>query len=119
MDGFDVIPCYASELSDQIRVGELESGKLPQAESEIAVQAGLLQKMKAAPAVGSSVTFSFYDGSAETFTVSGILKGSSEAKQYPVFFFRVLCRKRQSAKSRSICRVCKITWRAANVCGIL
>lgn len=86
MDGFDVIPCYASELSDQIRVGELESGKLPQAESEIAVQAGLLQKMKAAPAVGSSVTFSFYDGSAETFTVSGILKGSSEAKQYPVFF---------------------------------
>lgn len=88
MDGFDVKPYYVSELSDQIQVGELESGKLPESVHEIAVQAALLQKMDAEPAVGSSVAFHFYDGSAETFTVSGILKGSNTQKQFPVFFSR-------------------------------
>ena len=86
MDGFDVMPYYVSELSDQIRVGELESGKMPETEGEIAAQAAMLEKMGVTPAVGSSVTFPFYDGNIETFTVSGILKGSDAAKQFSVFF---------------------------------
>ncbi len=86
MDGFDIKPFYVSELSDQIRVGELESGKMPETEGEIAVQAAMLKKMNVEPAAGSSVTFRFYDGSTETFTVSGILKGSEAAKQFSVFF---------------------------------
>ena len=36
MNGFSVIPYYVSELSDKIRIAELESGKLPQEENEIA-----------------------------------------------------------------------------------
>ena len=86
MGGFDVMPYYVSELSDYIQVGELESGRLPEAENEIAVQAALLKKMDREPNVGSSVTFTFYDGSQEDFIVSGILKGSDKAKQFLVFF---------------------------------
>lgn len=86
MDGFDVMPCYVSELSDEIRAGELLTGRLPEKENEIAAQAAMLKKMGAEPGVGSTMTFSFYDGSTETFTVSGILNGSDEAKQFPVFF---------------------------------
>ena len=86
MDGFDIKPFYVSELSDQIRVGELESGKMPETEGEIAVQAAMLKKMNVEPAAGSSVTFRFYDGSTETFTVSGILKGSEAAKQFILYF---------------------------------
>lgn len=89
MDGFDVMPYYVSELSDKIRVGELESGKMPETEHEIAAQAAMLEKMGVTPAVGSSVTFSFYDGNTETFTVSGILKGSDAAKQFSVFFSEI------------------------------
>ncbi len=70
MDGFDVMPRYVSRMSDEIRVGEAE----------------MLRKLGAAPAVGSSVTLSFYDGNTETFTVSGILDGSDTAKQFSVFF---------------------------------
>lgn len=36
MDGFDVIPYYVSELSNQIQIGELLSGRLPENENEIA-----------------------------------------------------------------------------------
>ena len=36
--------------------------------------------------MGSSVTLDFYDGTEETFTVSGILAGGEEAKQFSVFF---------------------------------
>ena len=86
MDGFDVMPYYVSEMSDEIRTGELAEGRLPEKKDEIAAQAAMLKKMGAEPGVGSTVTFSFYDGSTETFTVSGILKGSDEAKQFTVFF---------------------------------
>ena len=86
MDGFDVMPYYVSELSDEIRIRELESGKRPESEDEIAADGAMLEKMGVSPAAGSSVTLSFYDGSTETFTVSGILKGVDTAKQFPVFF---------------------------------
>ena len=86
MDGFSVMPYYVSELSDEIRIGELESGKLPEKENEIAVQAEMLKKMGVSAKVGSQVTLDFYDGNSETFTVSGILKGGETAKQFSVFF---------------------------------
>lgn len=86
MGGFDVMPRYVSGLSDEIRVGELSDGRLPEQENEIAAQAALLERLGVEPAVGSSVTLSFYDGIAETFTVSGILEGSETAKQFSVFF---------------------------------
>lgn len=86
MDGFDIVPYYVNELSDRIRVGELESGRLPEDGNEIALQAEALKKMEIQPAVGSRVTFTFYDGSTETFTVSGILKGGGPAKQFALFF---------------------------------
>ena len=86
MDGFDVMPYYVSELSDKIQIGELLEGKLPEKEDEIAAQAAMLKKMGVEPGVGSSVTFTFYDGSTETFRVSGILNGSDTARQFSVFF---------------------------------
>lgn len=86
MDGFEIIPYYVSELSDKIKIGELESGALPQQENEIAVQGAMLQKMGIDPNIGSQVTLNFYDGNTETFTVTGILKGGENAKQFAVFF---------------------------------
>lgn len=86
MGGFDVMPYYVSGLSDEIQIATLETGNMPKGEQEIALQAALLEKMGIEPAVGSKVTFPFYDGNTETFTVSGILAGGGGAKQFPVFF---------------------------------
>ena len=86
MDGFDVMPYYVSELSDKIQIGELESGRLPETENEIAVQAAMLEKMGIKPLPASRVTFTFYDGNTEEFVVSGILKGADTAKQFSIFF---------------------------------
>lgn len=88
MDGFDLMPYYVSALSEQIQIGTLERGRLPEAENEIAAPVSLLKKMGAEPEVGSRVTFTFYDGQTETFVVSGILKDSREAKSFSVFFSR-------------------------------
>ena len=87
MNGFSVIPYYISELSDQIRIAELESGNLPQKENEIAVQKNMLEKLNVSPEIGSEVTLEFYDGSTETFVVSGIIKGEA-TNQFAVFFSR-------------------------------
>lgn len=85
MDEFSIIPYYVSQLSDKIRIAELESGKLPQAENEIAVQKNMLEKLNVSPEVGSKVTLEFYDGNEETFVVSGIIKGEG-TNQFAVFF---------------------------------
>ena len=53
MDGFDVMPYYVSGLSDKIQVGELESGRLPETDNEIAVQAAMLEKMGIEPLLGN------------------------------------------------------------------
>ena len=87
MDGFSIIPYYVSELTDQIRIAELESGRLPQEENEIAVQKNMLKKLNVSPEIGSEVTLEFYDGNTETFIVSGIIKGES-TNQFAVFFSR-------------------------------
>lgn len=73
-------------MSDEIRIGELTEGTLPEKENEAAVQGAMLERMGIEPKVGSSVTLDFYDGTEETFTVSGILAGGEEAKQFSVFF---------------------------------
>ena len=85
MDGFDVMPCYLSGLSEEIRVfAALEQGELPKEEHEIAVQAAMLEKMGIEPQIGSKLKLDFYDGSIETFTISGILNGSENVKQFSV-----------------------------------
>lgn len=85
MDGFDVMPCYLSDLSEEIRVfATLEQGELPKEEYEIAVQAAMLKKMGIAPEIGSKLKLDFYDGSVETFTVSGILNGSEKVTQFSI-----------------------------------
>lgn len=86
MGSFEVIPYYVSELSDKIQIGELESGVLPEKENEIAVQGAMLEKMGITPSAGSEVTLSFYDGNTETFTVTGIMKGGENSKQFAAFF---------------------------------
>ena len=86
MENFDLMLCYVSEITDEIRIGQLESGTLPTQEGEAAVCTAMLRKMGVEPQVGNSVTFPFYDGSTETFTISGILAGSEDAKQFSVFF---------------------------------
>ena len=88
MEGFDIMPYYVSELSSHIQIAELGSGRLPEAEHEIALQAAALKKMGIAPTVGSKVTFTFSNKMTETFVVSGILKGGDMAKQFSVFFSR-------------------------------
>lgn len=50
MDGFDIMPYYVSELSNSIKIGELESGKLPEDEDQIALQAAVLKKLGVEPA---------------------------------------------------------------------
>ena len=81
-----MMPYYVNEMSDEIRIGELTEGTLPEKENEAAVQGAMLERMGIEPEVGSSVTLDFYDGNEETFTVSGILAGGEGSKPFSVFF---------------------------------
>ena len=86
MDGFSVMPYYVSELSDEIRVGELEEGAMPEKENEVAVQGAMLERMGIEPEVGSSVTFAFYDGNEETLLCPVSLREGKEQSSFPYSF---------------------------------
>lgn len=88
MDGFDVMPYYVSQLSDEIQIATLSAGRLPEKMDEIAVQSAQLERMGVTPQLGASVTLSFADGNTETFTVTGLLQGGENASQFSVFFSR-------------------------------
>lgn len=88
MDGFDVMPYYVSQLSDEIQIATLSAGHLPEKMGEIAVQPTLLERMGITPELGAAVTLSFADGNTETFTVAGLLQGGENAGQLSVFFSR-------------------------------
>ncbi len=100
IDDLHIMPCYVSELSDQIQIAELADGRLPETESEIAVQAPLLVRMGVEPAIGSTVALTFYDGNTEQFTVSGILKGGETAKQFSVFLSESYARNGSQLKDK-------------------
>lgn len=85
-ENFDIIPYYVSELSDKIKIGELESGSLPKQMNEVAVSEDMLKKLNMEPSAGSEFDITFYDGTTEKFIVSGILKGNNNTKQFAVFF---------------------------------
>lgn len=86
LDGFSVVPYYVSEMSDHIQVGTLTQGSLPQAADEVAVQGAMLERMGLPAALGTQVTFPFYDGNTETCTVTGLLAGGENASQFSLFF---------------------------------
>lgn len=44
MGNFDLMPRYVSEMSDEIRVGQLESGELPTQDDQVAVCGAMLRK---------------------------------------------------------------------------
>lgn len=83
LDGFSVVPYYVSEMSDHIQVGTLTQGSLPQAANEVAVQGAMLERMGLPAALGTQVTFPFYDGNTETFTVTGLLAGGRTPASSP------------------------------------
>ncbi|MCM1270761.1 MAG: ABC transporter permease [Ruminococcus flavefaciens] len=85
-EDFDIMPYYVSELSDKIKIGKLEFGRLPEQMNEVAVAEGMMKKLNIDPVVGSKFDMTFCDGTTEHLIVSGILKSSDNAKQYAVFF---------------------------------
>ncbi len=105
MEGFDVMPYYVSSLSGEIKI----AGNMPTREQEVALQAALLEKMGIEPAVGSEVAFHFYDGNTETFTVSGILEGGENTKQFPVFFSEKYARAGSQLKGQPFTVYAKLT----------
>ncbi len=119
LDGFDVMPYYVNELSEEIQTVELESGTMPKTEQEIAVPGALLQKMGLSPQAGSQVTFPFYDGNTESFTVSGVLKGNEEAKQFSIFFSESYAQKGSQLKDEPYAVYAKLAdaeYLSANEC---
>ncbi len=109
MDGFSVNPYYVSEFADQIYIGELESGKLPQEKNEIAMPGPMLKELGEGVKIGSEIELTFYDGNIEKFVVSGILKGSEDVKQFSVFFSEDYARNGSQLKDSKFAILAKIT----------
>lgn len=89
MDGYNVVPRYIEKLTDEINIGKLEEGRLPEKIYEAAVQPEYLEKIGKEPKVGETFEVTFYDGVTETFRVTGLVSGSKGTKNYTLMVSRL------------------------------
>ena len=70
------------------RAGDAETfrRKMPQKEDEIAVPKSYLKRIGKLEKLGTKLSFTFLDGTTETFTVTGFLKEQGSQKYIPLFY---------------------------------
>ncbi len=75
---------YMEESRKELEMLKLSEGKMPQKEDEIAVPKSYLKRIGKPEKLGTKLSFTFLDGTTETFTVTGFLKEQGKSKVYSV-----------------------------------
>ena len=75
---------YMEESRKELEMLKLSEGKMPQKEDEIAVPKSYLKRIGKLEKLGTKLSFTFLDGTTETFTVTGFLKEQGKSKVYSV-----------------------------------
>ena len=75
---------YMEESRKELEMLKLSEGKMPQKEDEIAVPKSYLKRIGKLEKLGTKLSFTFLDGTTETFTVTGFLK--EQGKYIPLFY---------------------------------
>lgn len=75
---------YMEESRKELEMLKLSEGKMPQKEDEIAVPKSYLKRIGKPEKLGTKLSFTFLDGTTETFTVTGFLKEQGKSKVYSI-----------------------------------
>lgn len=75
---------YTEESTKNLEMLHITEGTVPQKETEIAVQKEYLKKIGKPEKLGTKLTFTFLDGTSETFEVVGFIPKYDDSKIYSI-----------------------------------
>ena len=86
IENYVIWPMYIEQSEGKIQSAEISEGQYPSAENEIAVDVSYLERIGENLEIGDTISFSFYDGTQESFVLSGLTDTGSTSDVYPVYF---------------------------------
>ena len=86
VENYVIWPMYIEQSEGKIQSAEISSGQYPMAENEVAVDVSYLDRLGENFEIGDVISFSFYDGTQESFVLSGLTDTGSTSDVYPIYF---------------------------------
>lgn len=86
IENYMIWPMYIEQSEGKIQGAEIAEGQYPMAENEVAVDVSYLERIGENLKIGDTVSFSFYDGTQESFVLSGLTDTGSTSDVYPIYF---------------------------------
>ena len=86
IENYVIWPMYIEQSEGKIQSAKISEGQYPSAENEIAVDVSYLERIGENLEIGDTVSFSFYDGTQESFVLSGLTDTGSTSDVYPIYF---------------------------------
>ena len=86
IENYIIWPMYIEQSEGKIQSVEISEGHYPIAENEVAVDQSYLERIGENLSIGDTISFSFYDGTQETFVLSGLTNTGSTSDVYPIYF---------------------------------
>ena len=86
IENYVIWPMYIEQSEGKIQSAEISEGQYPMAENEVAVDVSYLDRIGENLKIGDTISFSFYDGTQESFVLSGLTDTGSTSDVYPIYF---------------------------------
>lgn len=86
IDDYVIAAYYLEPVESSIQGIEIVEGEYPSANNEIAIDKSYLKQIKSDAVLGDALTFTFVDGTTESFVISGLTDTGSTGKVYVLYF---------------------------------
>lgn len=88
VDQFTIVPMYVEQKTSPISAMTLVEGHYPEKYDEIAVDKAYMKQIGQTPELNTQITVTFYNGVAETYTVTGFTNEGTSEKIYALYYSR-------------------------------
>lgn len=108
VDDYTIQPLYVEQIHNTIDTAKVAEGVYPEKLNEIAVDKAYMKRIGKTAQIGASLELRNFDGTTETFRVSGFSDNQSSSSIYPVLFSKAYAEKGQWLKERPYTLAAKI-----------
>lgn len=85
VENYIVMPVYLEQIETQMKLSKVVEGNYPQALDEIAVDKSYMNRIGKPATIGSTLEFTFLDGTTERFTITGFTQDDVKSDIYRLY----------------------------------
>lgn len=105
---YTIQPLYVEQVKSTIYAEKVSEGRYPEKINEVAVDKAYMKHLGKAAQIGTSLELRNFDGTTETFRISGFSDNGSSSTMYPVMFSKAYAEKGPWLKNQPYTLAAKI-----------